>query len=241
MKKFKDSVSRAINQFLNSRLNTGNLYYGNSHILNSGANPERRWKDLKQIVELRPDDDVLDVGCAEGLLSFEVAKHVSSVHGLDVEPERIKWARKEAEKRGVKNVTFKSGSILSTPINPGSYDVVLFLSVFMKGSGDNVVGLPVLKMLLRAARRQLIMRYNVMKYRVGRAGLPDVYALMDECGFDAVCFAHGKRQGNLIVANRRGTDARLTTAPPFLIVPAAAVPNHPCLKGVRIGTLKDYV
>jgi SAM-dependent methyltransferase len=55
---------------------------------------------------LRPDLDVLEVGCAQGNLSLAMAPHVRSVLAYDATPDYIDLACRAAEERGIGNVTF---------------------------------------------------------------------------------------------------------------------------------------
>jgi hypothetical protein len=56
---------------------------------------------VARIIDLRPDDWVLDIGCAEGLISME----------LKVSPARVERAKREAAKRGIKTISFEMGSV----------------------------------------------------------------------------------------------------------------------------------
>ena len=238
---FSGWAKRAVRTLMRGGLNTGGLYYGRFHLVNSGADPEKRWKDLSLVADFRPADRVLDVGCAEGLISLEIAKRVAQVDGVEVEAQRVERAKIEAAKRGIKNVCFSVGSAIGYAIEPNSYDVVLLLSVLGKGDDSGRIGLPELERLLVGTKRQFIMCFNILKYRPWHPPLADIIATMDKCGFDGICFSQGKtRPGNLIVGHRRGADARLDTAPPLVIVPTENVSDHPCLRGARIGSLQEF-
>jgi len=59
----------------------------------------------------RPTDDVLDVGCAEGMIALELAKSVKHVHGIELEAHKVAKALEFAAERGCKNFTARrSGS-----------------------------------------------------------------------------------------------------------------------------------
>jgi len=55
--------------------------------------------------------DVLDVGCGEAAISLTLAERGHATVGLDLSPTAIELARREAEKRGLTNVTFQVADI----------------------------------------------------------------------------------------------------------------------------------
>jgi SAM-dependent methyltransferase len=194
-----------------------------------------RWDDVAQLVDLRPSDIVLDMGCAEGLISFEVAKQVTHVDGVEVAPHRLERAVSRSRQDGVKNVSFTLGSVVDYDVSPKSYDVVLFLGVMGKPTGANRVGLAELDRMLAATRRQIIIRVNVQGQ--GNFHLYDILALMDQRDFDGICFLKREGHGNLIVGNRRGSDARLLSVPSLMVLPTKMTLHHPCLRDIPIAAL----
>src|SRR5712671_5274088 len=64
-----------------------------------------RWAGTEPYIEFRPDDEVLDIGCAEGLIAIELARSVRRVHGIEVIAHRIDIARKFIKEAGVTNLT----------------------------------------------------------------------------------------------------------------------------------------
>jgi 2-polyprenyl-3-methyl-5-hydroxy-6-metoxy-1,4-benzoquinol methylase len=205
-------------------------------------NQADNWRDVVLVADLRPTDLVLDMGCAEGLVSMEVAGRVAHVDGVEVEPDRVNEARRLANNRKIQNISFAAGSIVDYPIISSRYDVVLLLSVLGKETETGHVGLRELERMLVAARRQIVVRLGVQKYStLARSiSLPQILAKMDACGFDGICFARRDGFGNLIVGNRRGTDARLGIAPPFVLIPTEYLGDHPCLRDAEIGSLRDF-
>ncbi|MEM7539586.1 MAG: class I SAM-dependent methyltransferase [Chloroflexota bacterium] len=55
---------------------------------------------------LAPDLDVLDVACAQGVISNRIAPHCRSVLGYDISAPWIERANADAEAQGLTNVTF---------------------------------------------------------------------------------------------------------------------------------------
>lgn len=197
-----------------------------------------RWDDVAQIVDLRPDDVVLDMGCAEGLISLEVAKRVSHVDGVEISSHLLERAQSRARKDGVENVSFSVGSVIDCAVPAGSYDVVLFLGVMGKRAGARRVGVAELERMLAATRRQIVVRVNVQKRAYLEEDddfrLHDVLAAMERHDFDAICFDKREGHGNLIVGNRRGSGGRLRAALPHIVVPTELMADHPCLRGVSV-------
>lgn len=95
-----------------------------------GLSLNDRWHDLSTIADLRASDTLLDLGCAEGLITMEAAKHVHHATGIEIVPYRLDKAKEIAKNRQLKNVTFKTGSIFDLP--PDKYDVILLMAVYGK-------------------------------------------------------------------------------------------------------------
>jgi SAM-dependent methyltransferase len=64
---------------------------------------------------LTGDDVVVDLGCGTGQLSLPLAGRVRAVLGVDPEPDMLVLARRAAEERGVRNVTWLLGADRDLP------------------------------------------------------------------------------------------------------------------------------
>ena len=73
---------------------------------------------------------IADVGCGHGVSTVLMAKAYpnSEVLGFDYHRPSIEWARKEAEKEGLKNITFEVAG--STDYPGDDYDLVTFFDCF---------------------------------------------------------------------------------------------------------------
>jgi arsenite methyltransferase len=80
------------------------------------------------IAELRPGEVVLDLGSGGGIDCFLAAREVGlegRVIGLDMTPDMIKLARRNAKKVGATNVEFRYGEMEDIPLPDESVDVII--------------------------------------------------------------------------------------------------------------------
>jgi SAM-dependent methyltransferase len=80
------------------------------------------------IADLRPGEVVLDLGSGGGIDCFLAARKVGPtgrVIGLDMTPDMIKLARRNAKKIGATNVDFRFGEMEDMPLPAESVDVVI--------------------------------------------------------------------------------------------------------------------
>jgi arsenite methyltransferase len=80
------------------------------------------------IADLRPGEVVLDLGSGGGIDCFLAAKKVGPtgrVIGLDMTPDMIRLARRNAKKIGATNVDFRFGEMEEMPLPDASVDVII--------------------------------------------------------------------------------------------------------------------
>jgi arsenite methyltransferase len=80
------------------------------------------------IAELQPGEVVLDLGSGGGIDCFLAARKVGPegrVIGLDMTPDMIKLARRNAKKIGATNVDFRFGEMEEMPLPDGSVDAII--------------------------------------------------------------------------------------------------------------------
>jgi len=78
--------------------------------------------------DLKPGETVVDLGCGAGFDAFLSAKKVGTggkVIGIDMTPEMINSAKKNAEKMESDNVDFRLGEIEHLPISDNTADVIM--------------------------------------------------------------------------------------------------------------------
>ena len=176
-------------------------------------------EEYLRVCDLRPTDYVLDVGCAEGWYTLEFATRVKRAHGFDKSVIRIREAKRLAKQRGIRNATFEPGSVIDFPVEPLSYDMILFSGVW----GARDVGLAEVDKLLKGTRRQFVARIDVVGHWERIAQLTQ---LCDENGFDVLFFP-----GKIMIAGRRGEELRIPEIPGVAFAATGALAEHPIVRG----------
>jgi 2-polyprenyl-3-methyl-5-hydroxy-6-metoxy-1,4-benzoquinol methylase len=78
---------------------------------------------------LRPDMRLLEFGCGTGGTALTHAPYVAHITAIDFSERMLEIARQKARTAGVTNVSFEQADIVSLEAAPGSYDMVLGLSI----------------------------------------------------------------------------------------------------------------
>jgi SAM-dependent methyltransferase len=80
------------------------------------------------LASLKPGETIIDLGSGGGFDCFLAARQVGEggqVIGVDMTPEMISKARKNAGKMGIKNVEFRLGEIEHLPVGDNSADLIM--------------------------------------------------------------------------------------------------------------------
>ncbi len=75
-------------------------------------------------LELKPGEKILDVACGTGNTSIPAARAGAAVTGVDIAPNLLEQARRQAKAQGLE-ATFEEGDAESLSYPPGSFDTVL--------------------------------------------------------------------------------------------------------------------
>ena len=94
------------------------------------ADPQVYQEKLEKTREyLSPDMQVLEFGCGTGGTAISHAAFVKHLHAIDISPNMLEIARDQAKRADVHNLTFECADIDSFEATPGTYDVILGLSI----------------------------------------------------------------------------------------------------------------
>jgi SAM-dependent methyltransferase len=104
------------------------------------------------LVDLRPGDAVLDIGCGGGLDAFLAARRVGPsgrVVGVDLTSEMVRKAREAARQAKVTNVLFEDGIAEKLPFSDKSFEVVVANNVVNNLCFDKAAALAEIYRVLR--------------------------------------------------------------------------------------------
>ena len=135
---------------------------------------------LEPLLDEAKGATILDVGCAEGLISFELAKAGAHVHGIDSIEALIETAKRL---RGNLSCSFEVADAVI--YEPEEYDIVLLLSILHKCRHPSAV----CSRFVNAAKDLLVMRLPpekapVIRNQRTRDISHDMKAVMSWYGFE---------------------------------------------------------
>jgi len=91
---------------------------------------ERSLRALVQVSGAGAEERVLDVACGPGFLTMTFAAQCRHAVGVDATEVFLAMARVEAERRGLRNIEFRSGDAERLPFDDGAFDLVACRAAF---------------------------------------------------------------------------------------------------------------
>lgn len=165
--------------------------------------PGRSWAAWSRALGLLlPAVDVADLGCGEGYLTIEAAHWARRVYAIDHSPEVLARARQMAQRRRVKNITWKRGELQKVPLADASVDVAI-ASQALHHAHDPAVALSEARRILRPGGRLLVLDLRQHTEEWVQETLGDRWlgftperleALISGAGFDHVKVRTGARK-----------------------------------------------
>ncbi|GKX29708.1 hypothetical protein SH1V18_21880 [Vallitalea longa] len=77
---------------------------------------------------LREDDNILEIACGTGIVSFGIADAVKKVTAIDISKEMIDVAKEKAKKMNVENIEFQVADGYNLQYEDNSFDTILLFN-----------------------------------------------------------------------------------------------------------------
>jgi len=78
---------------------------------------------------LDKDKCVLDFGCGSGAITNNLAKEVKAIEGIDISSGMLEFAKKQAGKNAITNISYRQVSIFNEGFKDEKFDVILAFNV----------------------------------------------------------------------------------------------------------------
>lgn len=103
---------------------------------------EKLYQTALDFAQLRPEDTLCDVYCGAGTITLMMARHCQRALGIEIVPEAIENAKKNAKRNGLTNVDFRAGAaedILPPLVAEGLSPDVIVVDPPRKGLEETVI------------------------------------------------------------------------------------------------------
>ncbi len=80
---------------------------------------------------LKPNDNILNFGCATGLYSLKFSSFVKKINAFDISFEMIKIAKREAKNNQINNICFSQTTVFDEKYRKETFDVILVLNILL--------------------------------------------------------------------------------------------------------------
>ena len=184
--------------------------------LPAGANLGLGCGNPHAVAQLKPGETVLDLGCGGGIDCFLAARQVGpqgQVIGVDMTPEMISLARRNAEQAGTDEVSFRLGEIEHLPVADNSVDVILSNCVINLAADKRAVYRDAYRVLKPGGRLAISdvvaltplpeeLSSDLALWSQCAAGatlIEELVALLNEIGFEQVSVAPNPQSRDLIL------------------------------------------
>ena len=165
--------------------------------------PGRSWAAWSRALGLLlPPLEVADLGCGEGYLTIEAARWARRVVAVDRAKDVLAQAKALADRRKVRNITWKQGELDKLPIKDATIDIAL-LSQALHHADDPAAVLAEAHRILRPGGRLVVLDLRRHEEAWVRAKLGDrrlgfdddeLKTLMTDAGFGDVVVRVGARR-----------------------------------------------
>jgi len=171
------------------------------------------YESVAKLLELRPEDSLLEIACGNGHFIKNYASHVHSVAGLDLSELCIKLATKKNKKRIVAgSAEFVQGEATQLPWKDNKFSATTSMASFMMFPKP-VESLKEMYRVLRPGGRVVVCiewnaedekdhSKNIKKYGMHLYTENDVRNMLKEAGFSdiAITYAKGHMMSKMMIA-----------------------------------------
>lgn len=82
----------------------------------------------KILENVNTKSDVLEIGCGTGIITFEIARFVHQIEGIDLSEKMLQMAKNKQKRKSGENITFKTGDAYYLKYDDASFDTVLLFN-----------------------------------------------------------------------------------------------------------------
>ncbi len=164
------------------------------------------YKRVSKVLNLQPEDDIIDIACGGGHFLKRYASHVHSVAGLDLSNIQVKMAKRKLRKRIAEGTAeIMQGDASQLPWNDNRFSVATTMGSLI-GFPKPLESLKEIYRVLRPGGRTVIsIEYNtedgkdhskeIKKYGMHVWTEDQVRTMMKEAGFSEISFTYDKGPG----------------------------------------------
>jgi|LGOV01.1.fsa_nt_gb ubiquinone/menaquinone biosynthesis C-methylase UbiE len=161
------------------------------------------YENVAKVLELQPEDDLLEVACGNGYFLKKYASHIHSVVGLDLSDLSVKQATKKNKERvAARTAEFVQGDASKLPWEDNKFSVATAMGSFM-GFPKPLESLKEIYRVLRPGGRTVIgLEWNaedgldhtkhIEKYGMRMYTEDEARTMMKESGFSSISFTYAK-------------------------------------------------
>jgi ubiquinone/menaquinone biosynthesis C-methylase UbiE len=80
---------------------------------------------MRRLIDLRPEDRILEIGCGTGEFSIELSRHCKEAIAVDISDGMLEFAREKAKSGHRKNIRFIKGGFLTFESDDEPFDAVV--------------------------------------------------------------------------------------------------------------------
>jgi ubiquinone/menaquinone biosynthesis C-methylase UbiE len=117
--------------YYNELIQKGTDYENEEEVLSydrkmaSIRNIPKEAETMCKLIDIQPENEILEIGCGTGEFSIELSKHCKMVTALDVSQKMLDFAEKKAKSRQRENVRFVNAGFLTFDSDGTKYDAVV--------------------------------------------------------------------------------------------------------------------